>query len=217
MKNILPPFAKLVAVAACALTLGSCSRAEYAMLPKSSSYHGVTRAATPAPAAAKTAAAPATAAATVTPASPAAAPAVAAAPAKATPAKAPAAATTPVAVPKSSAAAATVAAPAPKLNLVQRLAMAKVTKQLQKAVQKSGTARQHDNTAATQKLSGRLRQGIILVLVGVLIEIVAAANERLKKKRFYLVDISSVLSDMALKRNRRDLLIEEVRESVSKS
>ena len=42
-------------------------------------------------------------------------------------------------------------------------------------MQKSGTARQHDNTAATQKLSGKLRQGIILVLIGVLVEILAAA------------------------------------------
>lgn len=35
----------------------------------------------------------------------------------------------------------------------------------------------------------------------IIIETVAAANEKLNKKRFYLVDISSVLSDMALKRN----------------
>lgn len=35
----------------------------------------------------------------------------------------------------------------------------------------------------------------------IIIETVAAANEKLQKKRFYLVDISSVLSDMALKRN----------------
>jgi hypothetical protein len=35
----------------------------------------------------------------------------------------------------------------------------------------------------------------------IIIETVAAANEKLQKKRFYLVDISSSLSDMALKRN----------------
>lgn len=35
----------------------------------------------------------------------------------------------------------------------------------------------------------------------IIIETVALANEKLKTKRFYLVDISSMLSDMALKRN----------------
>ncbi len=35
----------------------------------------------------------------------------------------------------------------------------------------------------------------------IIIETVAAANEKLGKKRFFLVDISSALSDMALKRN----------------
>lgn len=176
MKNVVSSFTKLVAVAACALALGSCSRAEYAMLPKGSSYHGVARAATPVPVAAKTVVvAPAPAAAAIT-ALPAPAPVVAALPAKATAANAPAAAATSVAVPESSAAATTVAAaPAPKLSLVQRLALAKVTKKLQKAVQKSGAAHQHDNTAATQKLSGKLRQGLILVLIGVVIEILAAA------------------------------------------
>ena len=35
----------------------------------------------------------------------------------------------------------------------------------------------------------------------IILETVAAANKKLNKKKFYLVDISSVLSDMALKRN----------------
>ena len=175
MKNLSATFAKITAVVACALTLGSCSRAEYAMLPKSSSYHGVTRASTPvpvAPIAAETRVAPA----------PVVAPTIAAAPAtrvatapKALPVTAAGSAV--AAAPAASAAVATTsqAAPAPKLSLVQRLAVAKVTKKLENAVQKSGTARQHDNTAATQKLSGKLRQGLILVLIGVLVEILAAA------------------------------------------
>ena len=36
----------------------------------------------------------------------------------------------------------------------------------------------------------------------IIMETVAAANEKLKQKRFYLVDMSSVLSDMALKRKQ---------------
>ena len=183
MKNLSATFAKITAVVACALTLGSCSRAEYAMLPKSSSYHGVTRASTPvpvAPIAAETRVAPVPVVAPTVAAAPATR--VATAPNKTT-AYAPkalpvtAAESAVAAAPAASAAVATTsqAAPAPKLSLVQRLAVAKVTKKLEKAVQKSGTARQHDNTAATQKLSGKLRQGLILLLVGLLIGIIGGA------------------------------------------
>ena len=171
MKNLVSPFAKLIAVAACALTLGSCSRSEYAMLPKGGSYHGVTRVSTPVPATAETVAAPA-AAATAAETRPAAAPVVAVAPVT----KAPAAAKTPAAVLESPAAAATVAAaPAPKLNLVQRMALGKVTHKIEKMVQKSGSVRQHDNTASTSKtaaISGNLRIGIILLLVGLLVGLI---------------------------------------------
>ena len=179
MKNLVSSFAKLAAVAVCALTLGSCSRAEYAMLPKGGSYHGVTRVATPVPAAAKTVAAPTAAAATVTP-QPAALPVVAAASAKATLVKSPAAAKTPAAVPASSATAATVAvAPAPKLSLVQRMAMNKVTRKVDKLIQKSGAMRKHDNTASTAKtsaISGNLRTGLIFLLVGLLISLFSGIN-----------------------------------------
>ena len=171
MKNLVSPFAKLIAVAACALTLGSCSRSEYAMLPKGGSYHGVTRVSTPLPATAETVAAPA-AAATAAETRPAAAPVVAVALVT----KAPAVAKTPAAVLESPAAAATVAAaPAPKLNLVQRMALGKVTHKMEKMVQKSGSVRQHDNTASTSKtaaISGNLRIGIILLLVGLLVGLI---------------------------------------------
>lgn len=158
MKNISLSIAKLVAVAACALSLGSCSRAEYAMLPQGSSYHGVTRVATPVPAVATPAAAAApetVSAATVASAPVAARTAVTAAPAAA----------------NALGAAAIVAAPAPKLNIVQRLALNKVTRQVDKLVQKSGAARQHDNTASVAKgsISGNLRIGLILLLVGLLV------------------------------------------------
>ncbi|WP_216680291.1 hypothetical protein [Hymenobacter siberiensis] len=173
MKNFFPPFAKLVALAACALTLGSCSRSEYAMLPKGSSYHGVTRVATPVPAATPaTAVMPAAeSGATVAPAAvatvqPAALATVAAAPAAKTMARVATPATA-VQVP-----AAVVAAPAPKLNLVQRMALSKVTRKMDKLMQKSGSVRQHDNTASTSStaaISGNLRIGIILLLVGLLV------------------------------------------------
>ncbi|MBU6120958.1 hypothetical protein [Hymenobacter siberiensis] len=173
MKNFFPPFAKLVALAACALTLGSCSRSEYAMLPKGSSYHGVTRVATPVPAATPaTAVMPAAeSVATVAPAAvatvqPAALATVAAAPAAKTTARVATPATA-VQVP-----AAVVAAPAPKLNLVQRMALSKVTRKMDKLMQKSGSVRQHDNTASTSStaaISGNLRIGIILLLVGLLV------------------------------------------------
>ena len=175
MKNIFPPFAKLIAVAACALTLGSCSRAEYAMLPKGGSYHGVTRVATPVPAApVATAATPAPAAeAVVAPAMAPEATIAAAAPAAQPAAKAPQVAAA-VAATTLGTAATVAAAPAPKLNLLQRVAMTKVTRKMDKLIQKSGAVRQHDNTAATTKtsaISGNLRTGIILLLVGLLVSL----------------------------------------------
>ncbi len=168
----LSPFAKLVAMAACALTLGSCNRAEYAMLPKGSSYHGVTRVATPVPAAsAATPAAPAPAPEAVAAAAPAATPATVAAPSA--PAK-PAGESLAPAATKSLGASSTVVAPAPKLNPFQRLALNKVSRKVNKLMQQFGTARQHDNTASTTRgstISGNLRTGIILLLVGLLVGI----------------------------------------------
>lgn len=178
MKNYFSIVSKLVAAAVCALSLGSCSRAEYAMLPKGASYHGVARAATPVPASA-----PAT---VVTPAAPlvetVVAPVVVIAPAPAAPAQrvaATAPATTQAVVAAAPSAAtpavlATTSAAAPKLNLVQRLAMNKVVRKMDKMVQKSGALRQHDNTASTSKtaaISGNLRTGLIFLLVGLLISL----------------------------------------------
>lgn len=176
MKNFSSSITRLVAVAACALTLGSCNRAEYAMLPKGSSYLGSTRVATPVPAApAKEVAATEPTVAEALPATAALpAPVVAAAPAAApaAPAAQPQVAATPAPTP---AAAATVAAaPAPKLNLGQRMALSKVARQLNKLAQKPGMMQQHDNTAATKKLDTRLRQAILFWVLGVILEIVGA-------------------------------------------
>jgi hypothetical protein len=67
---------------------------------------------------------------------------------------------------------ATVAAAAPqKLNLVQRMALAKVTKKLNKLADKSSQFKQGDNTAHTARINGNLRTGIILLLVGLIVGI----------------------------------------------
>lgn len=176
MKNTFSSFTNLIAVAACALTLGSCSRAEYAMLPQGSSYHGVTRVATPV--------APAAAPAEAAPIAEAQEPAQAVAPKAVQPAavaQAPAARASSKVVPEavSSTAAtsgpATVAAnPAQKLNAFQRLALNKVTRKVDKLMQKA-TARQHDNTASTTRgggISGNLRIGLILLLIGLLLGLI---------------------------------------------
>ena len=158
MKNSFTTFSKLAGLIACVISLGSCSRSEYAMLPKGATYAGNSHIAapvraTPAPTAIATPA-PAVAVA------PVAAPAVVAA------------APTPIAAAAQPAAIAT--AKAPHLNLVQRLAVSQLVHKANKMAQRSGAARQHNNTAATQKLEGRLRQGIILAAIGLLVEILGA-------------------------------------------
>ncbi|GAC1369828.1 MAG: hypothetical protein NVSMB30_07990 [Hymenobacter sp.] len=173
MKNIFSPFTKLVAVASCALALGSCSRSEYAMLPKGGSYHGVARASAPVPTtpAAGSTEAPATeagSAVAVAPEATTAPTAVAVAPTAKL-----AATAKQVVIPaeiSTSATAAAVAAPTHKLNVIQRLALNNVTRKVDKLMQKA-TARQHDNTASTARgsISGNLRIGLILLLVGLLV------------------------------------------------
>ena len=177
MKNLSASFAKITAVVACALTLGSCNRAEYAMLPKSSSYHGVARASTPVPAKAEAPAMPAVA--DLKTAEPTVAPELVPAVASATPAPLKAATAGPaspvgsLAVPTqtiTSATQSTVAVPVRKPNAIQRLALNKVTKKVDKLVQRV-TARQYDNTVSTAKsgVTGNLRLGIILMVIGALI------------------------------------------------
>ncbi|WP_460608917.1 hypothetical protein [Hymenobacter terrigena] len=57
---------------------------------------------------------------------------------------------------------------------MQRIAMNKVMHKMDKMIQKSGSFRQHDNTASTSKtaaISGNLRTGLIFLLVGLLISL----------------------------------------------
>ncbi|MBC8083403.1 MAG: hypothetical protein H7Z21_09340 [Hymenobacter sp.] len=166
MKHLFNIFPKLTAIAAMALSISSCNRAEYAMLPKTTPYHATygTIKSAPAPAGA-----PEEMTGTSAPA--------AAAPEKNTALTTPAA-TTPAAPAtasaKTPAAVAPVAAPR-KLSLARKLAAAKVLKQVDKAASKL-QLKKHTETADTKKLDGKLRQGIILILVGLLLEILGAAT-----------------------------------------
>lgn len=182
MQNLISTLGRFTVVVAGALALGSCSRSDYAFLPKSASYLGTATAApkvrqqaapaatttevaqapvvAPAPVAEAPAVAPEITVAT-TPAPRVAPASVAAAQAPAQ--AAPAAAATPDA---------TVATTAPKsLNLVQRMALAKVTKKLNKLADKSSQFKQGDNTAHTARISGNLRTGLILLLIGLIVGI----------------------------------------------
>jgi hypothetical protein len=180
MQNLTSTMGRLAVVLAGALALGSCNRAEYATLPRSASYMGTAtatskaRVAVASPiAATQVATAPEVTVATAPVAeAPVAAPAVApiaVAPAAPVVAAAPQAAEAP-------AVAATVATPdavaaAPKLNLVQRMALAKVTKKLNKLTANASKLNKGDNTAHTARINGNLRTGIILLLVGLIVGI----------------------------------------------
>ncbi|UOQ52823.1 hypothetical protein [Hymenobacter cellulosivorans] len=168
MKHVSGLLHKLTAFAAVVVALSSCNRAEYAMLPKTSSYHGTANRAVavkPAPEA-------------TTPASDvAAAPEATPAP-EAAPAVAPAAvATAPAAVAKTTTSVAAVQPAAPakaqasrKLNLVERAMVAKVVKKANQLNSKT-QVKKHSETASANKLSGNIRTGIILLLIGLLLGI----------------------------------------------
>ncbi|GAA4508896.1 hypothetical protein GCM10023172_41770 [Hymenobacter ginsengisoli] len=178
MRNLTTTLGRFVVVLSGALALGSCSRSDYAFLPKGDSYLGTATAAPKvrraAPVATVTTPAQAVEASPIT--GPAVAPEI-------TVATAPAAARPAATVPKAAApateaaevaaapATATVATPAPqKLSLVQRIALAKVTKKLNKLATKS-QFKQGDNIAHTARINGNLRTGLILLLIGLIVGI----------------------------------------------
>lgn len=180
MQNTISTLGRLAVVLAGALTLGSCSRSDYAFLPKSASYLGTATAApkvrrpvaqvaaptevAQAPVAAPTPVAEAPAVAPEITVATAPAPRVAPAPVAAAPAPAQAA-------PAAATPDATVATSTPKsLSLVQRMALAKVTKKMNKLASKS-SFKQGDNTAHTARISGNLRTGLILLLIGLIVGI----------------------------------------------
>ena len=191
MQNLTSTLGRLAVVLASALTLGSCSRAEYAFLPKSASYLGTTTAAPSgrrqaAPTAAPSAAqAPEITVVTPAPASIAPVTTSANAPAAASPtAKLKELANTvqvPATAPKlaatATASAADVIAPvtaAPKLNLIQRMALNKVMRKLDKQTQKI-TARQGDNTASTTRIDSKLRYAIIFGAISLIFFVIGGS------------------------------------------
>jgi hypothetical protein len=170
MKNLFSSFSSLLVAAACALTLGSCNRAEYTMLPQGGSYLGSTRVATPVPAA-KTA--PVAAEVAVAPAAVRAAVSTESVPTATDVAPASAPATTPGDVATSATAmgnTATVSTPtAPiKMTRVQRFAANKLLKSVAKKID-SKQLSQRLNTAETQKVSSNLKLGIVLMVIGAIV------------------------------------------------
>lgn len=181
MQNLTSTMGRLGVVLAAALALGSCNRAEYATLPRSASYMGATTATSKARVAVSSpiAAAPVTTATEVAAAPVAEAPIAAPAIAPVAPAVTEAPAARVAAAPRAQAveAPATVAtapdavAAAPKMNLAQRIALAKVTKKLNKLAANTPQLKKGDNTAHTARINGNLRTGIILLLVGLIVGI----------------------------------------------
>lgn len=167
MQNLTSVLGRLAVVLTGALALGSCNRAEYATLPRSAAYLGSTTVAS-APRHLATTAPVAVVSKAPAPAAAPTAPAEAVAPLAPAPlvAAAPAVAPAPVVAAKPAAPATT--APA-KLNLVQRLALAKVTKKIDKIAAKLPQFKKHDATASTARIDGNLRTGIILLLIGLIV------------------------------------------------
>lgn len=166
MQSLTSLVGRLAAVLSCAVALGACNRAEYATLPKSPAYLGTKSVVSaPRPAALAPAAAPAAEVAPV-PAAPAPAAPVATAPTVSTPAVA----TAPAVVSAPAVTAPVASAPA-KLNLVQRLALAKVAKKMNKLAAKSPQFKQRDAAASTARIDGNLRTGIILIVIGLIVGI----------------------------------------------
>ncbi len=167
MKNLTLSLGRLAVVLASALSLGACSRADYATNsratdnPLNASVATSTQAAPYVPVASEESAtvkAPATA----TPA-----PAVAAQPAPA--AAAPSVVAT---TPTATAAPVTVAPaakPAPKLNLAQRLALHKITKKLDKLTAQMPQLKKQDASAARGGLDSNLRSAILFGLIGLIL------------------------------------------------
>ena len=149
---------QLTTVAAVALTLGSCHRAEYAALPRTSPYHATYHAPVP-PASAVTS--KAEVAATAQP------PVISATPA---------ASATTAAVPVTAASEpAKAAVPTPrKAGLLQKMLANKLVKKADKLTAK--LLKQPQNTAEVNRISGYLRTGLLLILIGLLITVIPGGS-----------------------------------------
>ncbi|MGI4740421.1 MAG: hypothetical protein ACRYG7_35055 [Janthinobacterium lividum] len=160
MKSLTLSLGRLALVVAGALSLGACNRAEYNGLSQSATHSSST------PVASQAAAPYVPVAAEES--------AVVSAPALAAPSVAsvvPSAPTVAAVAPIAPLAAAPVAkrASAPKLNLVQRLALRKVTKKLDKLTAQLPQLKKQDASAARGGLDGNLRSALLFGLVGLIL------------------------------------------------
>ena len=174
MKNLTLSLGRLAVVLASALSLGACSRADYvtnsqaATNPLSASVATSTEAAPYVPVAAEESA-------TVkAPAAATAAPIVAAQPATA--AAAPSAVATMPAATAAPVAVAPAAKPALKLNLVQRLAIHKITKKLDKLTAQLPQLKKQDASAARGGLDSNLRSAILFGAIGLIVLLFSSIN-----------------------------------------
>lgn len=160
MKNLSLTLGRVTLVLATVLSLGACSRTDYAPISSATTQPAST------PIAQATPYVPVAgeASATVKAATPAQAAPLAVQPAPAAPAATPVAAAPAVAaVPQAK------AATAPKLNLGQRLALRKITKKLDKLASRTPQLKQHDASAARGGLDGNLRSALLFGLIGIIL------------------------------------------------
>lgn len=157
MKNLSLTLGRVTLVLATALSLGACSRTDYALISSATTQPASTPIAQATP--------------YVPVAGEASATVKAATPAQAAPlAVQPAPAATPVAaVPAVAAVPQAKAATAPKLNLGQRLALRKITKKLDKLASRTPQLKQHDASAARGGLDGNLRSALLFGLIGIIL------------------------------------------------
>ena len=165
MKNLTLSLGRLAVVLASALSLGACSRADYATTSQAATNPLNASVATPSQAAPYVPVAAEESAVVKAPAAATSAPTVAAQPASAV--ATPAATATVPAVP--AALLATAAKPAPKLNLVQRLAIHKITKKLDKLTAQLPQLKKQDASAARGGLDSNLRSAILFGLIGLIL------------------------------------------------
>ncbi|WP_206984678.1 hypothetical protein [Hymenobacter telluris] len=171
MKHLFNTLSKLAAVAAVGLSISSCNRAEYAMLPKTTPYHATYGSVVkPAPATATEETAVATAPSTPQVEEVAAEVPATAAPTTASPAVASPATRTTARVARTATPATTTPS---KMSVPQRALLAKVNKKVDKLVSKTQTmsrkeAASHEEANA---LSRNIKLGIVLLLIGILLGI----------------------------------------------
>jgi hypothetical protein len=173
MKNLSLSLGRVTLVLATALSLGACGRADYAPLSHATTQPASTPIAQSAPYVPVAGEASATVKAVT--------PAVAAAPLAVQSAPATPQVVAPVAViapsaPVAAAAPQAKAATAPKLNLVQRLALRKISKKIDKLTAKAPQFKQRDASAARGGLDGNLRSALLFGLIGIILLLFAGVS-----------------------------------------